>query len=64
TTFVLVPRAFYPALYYYKMTKKLYSLGYDAIAINLLSVGKRDTGSATGYDDAGHVRSVIAGLAD
>ena len=64
TAFVLVPGAYCPASFYHKVTAKLSDLGYSVHETDLLSVGERAEGPATMYDDAEHIHSVIAKLAD
>lgn len=62
--FVLVPGGFCPGSLYHKTTSKLRALGYDAHEIDLPTVGKPDKPSASMYDDASHVRSVVEQFAD
>jgi pimeloyl-ACP methyl ester carboxylesterase len=62
--FVLVPGGFCPGSVFHKITAKLTNLGFSVQEISLPSVGKRDQGPATLYDDADHVNSVITKFAD
>ncbi|KAH7126621.1 Alpha/beta hydrolase fold-1 [Dendryphion nanum] len=64
-TFVLVPGAWCPAVYYEKVVALLKSKGYEAIAIDSLSVGRKDNQPpATAYDDANHVRETVIPILD
>ncbi|KAF2467182.1 alpha/beta-hydrolase [Lindgomyces ingoldianus] len=63
TTFVFVPGAFCPGSYYHKVIAKLEALGYEAVALDLPSVGpKPESKPATGYEDASYVNSKVTEL--
>ncbi|KAF2271156.1 alpha/beta-hydrolase [Lojkania enalia] len=64
-SFILLPGAWCPATYYEKVTPKLESLGYETIALDLPSVGKKpDSPPASAYDDANFVRAKITELSN
>lgn len=64
TVFVLCPGSFSPASFYHKVTAILESKGYKAYETDLLSVNDGTGPSVSMYEDAAHINSVIANLAD
>lgn len=62
-SFIFIPGAWCPGSYYEKVIPILQSAGYEGIAIDLLSVGRKDT-APTGYDDAAHLRAKATELLD
>lgn len=63
-TFVLVAGAFCPGFYFHKVVDRLASEGYDAFAVDLPTVGKKEGPPATAYDDSNLVRSKVEALLD
>jgi pimeloyl-ACP methyl ester carboxylesterase len=62
-SFIFVPGSWCPGRYYEKVIAILQSAGYEAIALDLLSVGKKDY-VPTGYNDAAHVRAKATEVLD
>jgi pimeloyl-ACP methyl ester carboxylesterase len=65
STVVVVPGSFSPSILYSDIIDQLSAHGYEAVAVNLPSVGRRNKAPpATMTDDANHIRSVTIELAD
>ena len=64
-TVLIIPGSFSPSSLYSTMISQLSSHGYPALATSLPSVGRRlEAGPASLAEDAAHIRSVTAQLAD
>ncbi|KAK7044421.1 AB hydrolase-1 domain-containing protein [Favolaschia claudopus] len=62
-TIIIIPGSFSPASQYSAVTTDLESHGYDVHAIDLETVGRRDTPPSM-YDDAAKLAALITKLAD
>ena len=64
TAFVCVPGGYCPGSYFERVTSRLHSLGYSAVAVDLPTIGNPDKPPAGMEDDVAHVQSTITNLLD